>query len=397
MSKHYVAGIRLLDGLGGAPQERVSILIEDAKIAAIGPAGDVASDGAQVHHLDGMTVLPGLINAHEHLAMKGLEGEYYTDHRRDAYQQLLQSARSGMLLLSQGVTTVRDCGAFERVNLALRQGIKDALSVGPEVVCCGQVIQPAFASEGVQPLGMTVEADSAEQTRQRAHELIEAGVDFVKLKIDRTDFTSGQRRVFTVEEVRGAVDAAHEAGLPAACQAMYPEEIEIAIRAGIDSLEHGLFLHDGPDIADLMASKGIWYVPCYNSWAVSKKATQKRRDAHLAGVADAVRAGVKLAVGTDLYAKDMVAEMEAFLDVGLTARQAITAATRHGAELIGSADEKGTVEVGKRADLLVVNGDPERDLTLLRRPELVFKDGTPHDPVALYRLISGLAATDVAA
>jgi imidazolonepropionase-like amidohydrolase len=326
----------------------------------------------EIVRCDGGTVLPGLVNAHEHLTLKHMTGKYYDMHLQEDRLQLLRMAQGALVSLAEGITTVRDCGAYAMLNLALRGAIDAGVARGPRIVACGQVIQPA--QEKAAPLSMSREADDAKEVAEVARALLDEGADFIKVKVPRSVQGTTKSRAFSPPELRAAADVAHAAGKPITFHAMQPEDVAAAVEAGADAIEHGLSLT--PDSAALrdMAKRKIVLVPCWQSWGTSQHGTAERRDRHRAVVAAAIEQGVPLAAGTDLYARRLIDEVRALAEIGLGPQGAIEAATRVGAKVCGR-DDIGTLEVGKRADVVVVDGDPLADLAILAAPRLVLRDG----------------------
>lgn len=380
MARTLLTGATLIDGTGSPPRPRAAVLIEDARIAGVGPASDFEADGAEVIDLGGATLLPGLVNAHEHYSIKGFTGQYYDQYRQDARLQMFRMAQAALGAIPQGITTARDCGAHGTINLLLREAISLGIARGPRVVTCGQVIQPRYEGEGVKPLGMARPADDAADAARLTRELIAEGVDFIKVKVWWPSYTGHGQRNFTVEELRAVFDTAHAAGKRAAAHVREVSEVRDALEAGTDSIEHANHGHTDVTVAEEIARRGTFFVPNWASWSRSWSnfmpgTPEERRANHRVFVEAAIRAGVRIAVGTDLYAVSMVDEMEALTEFGLGPHEAIQAATRVGAELTDLDSEIGTIEGGKRADLIAVEGDPIADLGVLREPSLVIRDG----------------------
>jgi imidazolonepropionase-like amidohydrolase len=371
----------LIDGTGSPPLRGAAVLVDDGLITAVGKPADIEASGAEVVTLTGATILPGLVNAHDHFSMRGFTGQYYDSHRQDVRLQTIRLAQNAQDALAEGITTARDCGAMGGINLALRQAIDIGLARGPRIVTCGLVIQPFFEAEGVKPSAMGRMATDEADMAAAAAELISAGGDFIKMKVWWNSYTGDwARRNFTVAEMRAAIDVAHRAGTKATCHAWEVGEIRESLEAGADSIEHALHADGDPALVDELVARRTIVVPCYASWARSwsnfmKGTPEGRRAEHRRFLEAAIRAGVRLAVGTDLYALSIYDEIAALSEFGLGPHGAIQAATRVGAELVDRGRDLGTLEAGKRADLIAVDGDPLADLAVLRRPTLVMKDG----------------------
>ncbi|HEX9268371.1 MAG TPA: amidohydrolase family protein [Candidatus Limnocylindria bacterium] len=322
--------------------------------------------------MDGATLLPGLVNAHEHLALKHMRGKYYDLHLQEDRLQLVRAAQAALVSLAEGITTTRDCGAYASLNVALRGAIEGRVARGPRVITCVQVIQPA--QEKAAPLSMSREADDAAAVARVASELLDEGADFIKVKVPRSVTSAIEARAFTVEELRAATEVAHAADKPITFHAMTPADVRTGIEAGADAIEHGLGLHEDPTVLDEMAKHGVIFVPCWTSWAASQHGTSERNERHRGVVRSAIEKGVALATGTDLYGLRLYGEIAALAELGLGPEGAIEAATRVGARLCRR-DDVGTLEPGKCADIVAVDGDPLGDLRVLGSPRLVLKDG----------------------
>lgn len=311
--------------------------------------------------------------------MKGFSGQYYDQHRQNERFQLARMAQAAAGSASEGITTTRDCGAFATINLVIRDAIEAGFARGPRVVTCGQVIQPFLAQEGVKPPGMTRDATDAADVARIAEALCDEGVDFIKVKAWRTAFGTQGKREFTAAEMRAAFDVAHRRGKRTACHAWEPTEIAKGLEAGADSIEHALYGHKDLALFEEMAARGTYLVPCWDSWSrswsVNLPKEEQRNADHRRAVETAIRLGVPTDAGTDLYAPSLVDEIRALAEFGLGSHGAIQAATRVAAELADLASDIGMLAPGKRADLIAVEGDPLRDLDVLRRPKVVMKAG----------------------
>lgn len=384
----------------GAPLRReVSIRIEGDRITDIGravPADDETLDAR------GRVVMPGLINAHDHLTMKGLllerEGTHYYDiYRAPAEQQVLQSVRSALVSLGRGITTVRDGGAAWSASLRVRDAIRAGALHGPRVWTCGQVLSVPFEGEGVKVAGMTIDAEGPDGVAERVRELVAMGVDFIKMKGHRRDFADLERtRLYSPEEIVAAGRAAHEHGRKFALHAWHCEVVEAGVLGGVaDSIEHANPLHERPDLIQRMADDGVIYVPNMLSWSPSRHwdpRYKRMAGIELERVWDSVEAaiakGVTIAAGTDLHTDQLHAELQAYVSLGLDTDRALRTVTVNGARLLGMEDRLGTVEVGKSADLVVLEGDPREDLSMLATPWAVVARGVAFDGAQLRRLVA---------
>lgn len=396
-----ITNARVLDLDNDQASEPVSITVTDGAIASIeadsAPAGPGDVDAA------GGYVMPGLVNSHEHLTLKGRlldpGGEQYYDvYRAAADQQLLQSARSLLVSLSRGITTVRDAGAAWSVNLLARNAVRDGVLPGPRVYTCGQVLSIPFEGEMVKTAGMTVDASGPDGVTATVDELVKQGVDFIKLKGHRRDFSDPKRNnYFSDEEIVTAGREAHRHGLKFALHAWHCHVVTAALEAGVvDSIEHGNPLHEQPALIEKMAADGVILVPNVTSWAPGPEARWSRYP-DMAGIAlervwDTVRlaieAGVTLAAGTDLHNDELHTELQAYVRLGLTPTQALRTATINGAQLLGLDSELGSVAPGRLADLVVLDRDPRTDLTAIATPATVVSRGVAFSGEQLRRLVA---------
>lgn len=384
--------LRLFDGTGRAVQDGLEIGVEADRIAWVGPQGSGPPGDHESVSLGAATVLPGIVNGADYLSMKAVGQYYYDVYRQSGHYQLLRCVRSGLILLSQGVTTTVDIGAFERVTLMLRNAIDMGLVTGPRIATAGTPIKPWMAGEGVDIASMTVEARDAGEMRDRADELVAAGVDYLCVKMEREDFKTKQIRSFTLEEVRVAADVARAADKRLHVLAREVPDIPVALEAGADSISCGLNLWQVPEAAAEMARRGVFYISSVASWPRGPRPIPDRDRKHRDSLRTALAAGVKVVPAIDLYGVNPVDELIALIEVGLTPTQALVAATRVASEMLRLSDEIGTVEPGKRADLVAVDGDPSRDLTALHRVRFTVKDGARYDPEAI-RQVMGTSQT----
>jgi imidazolonepropionase-like amidohydrolase len=396
-----IVNARVLDLAADTVTGPVTVEVTDGVITAVGPSAAPAGPG----DIDAgeRIVMPGLINSHEHLSLKGRlldpdGAQYYDIYRAPAEQQLLQSARGLLLSLSRGVTTVRDAGAAWLVNLPVRAAVRDGVLPGPRVVTCGQVLSVPFEGEQVKTAGMTMDASGVQGVVDAVAELVKQGVDFIKLKGHRRDFSDPDRNnYFSAEEIVTAGREAHRHGRTFALHAWHCHVVAPALEAGVvDSVEHGNPLHEQPELISRMAADAVTLVPNVVSWAPRPEARWSRYP-DMAGIAleriwDTVRLaiqeGVPLAAGTDLHCDQLHTELEAYVEMGLSTTDALKTVTVNGARLIGMADELGAVEVGKLADLVVLDGDPRENLALLAAPWKVVARGVAHDGAELRRLVA---------
>jgi imidazolonepropionase-like amidohydrolase len=347
----------------------------------------------EVIDLTGKTVLPGLINCHEHITFKRYHGTFQEMMRWPMARFYFHSACSALVSLREGITTVRDIGGKDHINIALKRAIEDGILIGPRMVVDGQPI----CMTGGHGHELCREADGPDEVRKAAREQLKAGADFIKVMASGGFVSRGTDQPtapqLTVEEMRAAFEEAHKAGKRTTTHAHPPVAIQAAIEAGVDCIEHGALLDERT--ADLMASKGVFLDPTLSALRITaERGLEMGRPRWLVEVSKekipyqmdtfrkAVRAGVKIVTGVDSIG-EIVMELQLLMEGGLSAMEAILAATKTASQCLDLADEIGTIEVGKLADLIVVDGDPLADIATLRDIKMVMKEGTIYDPAQL--------------
>ena len=293
---------------------------------------------------------------------------------------------------------------WEQLTFHLLEGIEKGIIEGPRIYTCGSPLSTPYKGDGVKPAGMTIDADGPEQVREVVRDLVERGAAYIKVKGHRRDFSSPDRTaLYSPEEIDAAVSEGHRLGVSVTIHAWHTEIIDSAVKAHADGIEHGNPLSEKPELAEQMAAQGMFIVPNVMSWSSSREASADRN--RKTGIATekiwdstelAIRAGVRVGIGTDLYGGSMSREMTAMVECGMSPTDAITAATRTGAEILGLSDSLGTLEAGKLADIIVVASSPLQRLEVLDDPVLVIKGGRAYDPAALGDAI-GLSAAPSAA
>jgi len=389
----------LLDVRSGRMLRDQVVLIRGDRIADVGPAADVKiPEGAQVLDLTRATVLPGLIDAHTHLFLTGeSHGRYEEQLLKESWQyRTIEAVVNARLDLEAGFTSMRDLeteGAMYS-DVDVRNAINRGLIPGPRL----EVVTRAISTTGGYPLeGYSPEVpvpsgaqivDSPEAARHAVREQIKYGADLIKVyATHHFRFTEDGKLAniptLTLDELRAIVDEAHREGVKVACHAYGGEGLHNCIKAGVDSIEHGLDLDDQA-IAE-MVQKGIYYVPTLYVYefepeedlgASGGKTTRAR--IHEASFRKALERRVKIAFGTDVGPfphGTQAKEFEYMTKFGMAPAQAIQAATVNAAELMGWQDRVGTVETGKFADLIAVPGNPLDDITELERVKFVMKGG----------------------
>jgi imidazolonepropionase-like amidohydrolase len=392
---------RLIDPDASAVLNDQVVLIRQNRIEAVGK-GLAIPTGARVIDLSNMTVLPGLIDCHTHLADGHSDGEPFNVLRKTASQIVLESVPNARKMLESGFTTVRDVGTYRALNdVALRDAIARGDVPGPRMYVAGAYITitgGAGAMTGQAPdiqLPWDLhygEANSPWEVRQRIRQLAHDGVDLIKVLDTGAVLTHGSNPMsleFTLEELQAAVDEASHFGLRVAVHAHATQGIKNAILAGAASVEHAEMVDDE---AIAMALKhGTYFdMDIYDEECIQdggRNGTVPKdfleHDAELGQLQrdnfrKSLKAGVRMAFGTDagVCPYGTSAKQFAFMvKYGMTPMQAIQAATTNAADLLGHSKEVGSIKPGKYADVIAVSGDPLLDISVLEYVDFVMKDG----------------------
>ncbi|WP_127817660.1 metal-dependent hydrolase family protein [Microbacterium sp. CPCC 204701] len=390
MTSWLLRNARLFDGVDGNLRTGAwSVLVDGGRLAWIGP-DEAAPNADVVRDAAGRTVMPGLINAHVHLANDGaadLAAQVRDDSTTTA---ALRASANALISLRAGITTVKDCGASDNVVIDLGRAIDAGVVPGPHVVAAGRVI----TMTGGHGYFMGVEADGVDAVRAAVRGELKRGAKFIKAMATGGVLTSGVKPTQTAllrEELAVIVEEAHHAGRRVSTHAIGREGIENAILAGVDTIEHGFHLDE--ELFALAIERGTFLVPTLSAvggivtegeaggtpaWIVDKAGTEMERSRTMFRAA--VQAGMHIAAGTDSGTPfnphdGLVDELIEMVQIGLTPTRALLSATRDGAVNADVLDVTGTLEVGKSADLLVVDGDPTADITALKSIMFVAKGG----------------------
>ncbi len=399
----WLTGARLFDGTGAPLRERAAVLIEDGMIGRVADAAEPCPEGAHAVDVAGRVLMPGLIDAHTHASglvpgvAKGAE-----EPLPGVAAHFLQAELRDYLRL--GVTTIRVVGSQGLMPQEARQAMRYGAFRGPRLLTCGKIIS-ATAPGGRFYGDMYREADGADDVRRAVREQIRSGADFIKV------MTTGARSneledpdplQLTDTELAAVTDEAHRMGFRVSAHAEGVAGCAAAIRHGVDTLEHGMYLHGRPDLLDAMAASGQVLVPTLSGYywmaglgaevidpahadaepdmpPVLVELARRNLREGAASMRAARDAGVKVALGSDTSLAVGV-EIQRMVHHGLTAAQALVAGTKTAAEALGLAEHIGTVRQGKLADLTIVDGDPLAEPRLLSDPAriwLVLQLGVP--------------------
>lgn len=389
--------ITLIDGTGRPPLENAVLVLRDGRVDTVADAAEwqpPAGEPMSVLELGGQTVLPGLIDCHVHLAMDGR-----ADSRLDgetAWSTLLM-LKHAQHHLAAGFTAVRDVGGRHGLEFTVRRAIEQGLWAGPRLQLAGKLLSITSAGATYYE-GMYSEADGVDEVRKAAREQLKAGADLIKVLATGAVLSPGEQPgavQYGADEIAAAVEEAGKVGKGVAAHAHGVQGIRNAVAAGVRTVEHGTYLHQDERLMETMAERGIFLVPTLKpgfdvltgdrpgvpDWMREKlKAVQE--DA-MRSVGRALQMGVPIAMGSDAatpynYHGDNAMELVWMGEAGLAPMQVIVAATANAARALGWEAWLGTLEPGKAADLLVIDGNPLENLRVLadrRTIRLVFKAG----------------------
>ncbi len=403
---YYFHNARLLDGSGKpVPEAAYALVVNGQRITAVAPQSQlVQPPGAFPFNLHGMTLMPGLIDCHDHLG--DLEGSMQQRAAIPPTLAIFKTAEAFQKTLLAGFTAIRDASG---VDLGMKMAVEQGLIAGPRLKI-SIVILSQFGghNDHTEPAGINSRfpwiptipsgiCDGPDECRRKVREVIRAGADWIKIATTGgvgTPIGGPLIRQFSPEEVQVIVDTAHAAGKPVGSHAYGGEGVKICLDAGVDCIEHGAALDDA--LIEQMVRQGTWLVPTFTVLRrivalgqqtpsplpdyMPRKALQLL-EVQKVSLLKALQAGVKIAMGTDLGSfghGQNAGELAYLVEAGMTPMQAIVAATRMGAECMGLRDEAGLLAEGRLADLLVVDGDPLQDVRLLQdsnKLRLIMKDG----------------------
>lgn len=397
-----VRAARLLDVRSGAYRNDPVITIRAGRIEKV-EFGRAPAPGEETVDLAGETLLPGLIDAHTHVLLQGdaTSREYEDQILREAVpHRVARAVRAARIALEHGFTTIRDLeteGAGD-ADAALRDAIDEGVIPGPRM----KVVTRALATTGSYPIlgfrsdwnfpvGVQV-CDGADGCRKAVREQVARGADWIKIYANTgglfltPDHTVDSDRIWTKEEMAAVVDEAHARHRPVAAHATSDTGVRMAVEAGVDSIEHGDSIR--PEVAAEMARRHIFLCPTIwiGRYVAEPRAKEGRGiwaempEVEKTSFRNALKAGVPIAFGTDAggfpwteYSEAL--EFSAMVEDGMTPVEAIRSATVRAAELLRMEKEIGSIEPGKRADLVAVKGDPLRDVRALESVSFVMKDG----------------------
>lgn len=392
----------VLDGINSNLQTEMTIVIDGNKILEIKKGFEQATANETVINLKNKVVLPGLIDMHVHLSGETNPNRYTEGFRLNPEDFALRAVAYSEKTLFAGFTTVRDLGGT--IALALRNAINRGDIKGPRIIAAGRAIATtgghADPTNGVNrelsgdPEVKDGIVNNVDDARKAVRQHYKDGADVIKITATGgvlSNAKDGSAPQFTEDEIREVVNTAKDYGFKVAAHAHGAEGMKRAIRAGVNSIEHGTFMDD--EVISLMKKNGTWYVPTITAGkSVADSAKIKGYYPPLvvpkalatgpkiqSTFAKAYKAGVKIAFGTDagvfMHGKNAL-EFEYMTEAGMPAIEALKAATVNAAELLGMSDKIGTLEKGKLADIIAVNENPLQNIKTLQNVRFVMKDGT---------------------
>jgi imidazolonepropionase-like amidohydrolase len=390
-----------VDGIATSPAANVSILVAGDRIAGV-QAGLATPPGARVIDLRTATVLPGFIDAHTHITGEGTGNAIVRAVTQTPLDDAVRSTVYARRTIEAGFTTIRNVGADGGADVALKRAIDAGVVPGPRIWTARTTISitGGHGDQGglrpdlwVAPTWMDGIVDSADEARKAVRYQHKYGADLIKITATGGVLSigdSGDAQQFTDAELAAIVESAHLLGMKVAAHAHGKQGIESAIRAGVDSIEHGTYSDDAT--FRLFKEKGTYLVPTILAGktvaelasvpghfhpTVQEKA--RRIGPLIQGMfGRAYKAGVKIAFGTDSGVSthgENAREFVYMVEAGMPPMEAILSATRNGADLVGAADRIGSIQAGRFADVIAVAGDPLKDVSELRRVIFVMKGG----------------------
>ncbi|HHV79430.1 MAG TPA: amidohydrolase family protein [Firmicutes bacterium] len=375
----------IVDGTGTGWREGLSLLIDEERIVRLGLASELRVEAQRELDFSNCTLVPGFVDAHTHITIRPGEGNQHGQLAAPPVWQAIRAVKNIRQMLQSGVTTIRVMTEKHRIDVEFKDAIERREMVGPRMRVSTVGLT---ATNGHAPSLPSV--DGPDDLRKAVRRNLRAGADLIKIfctgGVSSTFGMPITASSYSREEIRAVVEEAHRAGKPVASHAHGGEGVTLCVEEGVDSIEHGALLTE--ENIEKMAARNTWLV--LTNAILFHPSGIERGDAHQPAIMSKVlqareamestfervkEAGIRFAVGTDSMHGLIGYEMEWLVKHGITPEQAIVAATRNGAQVLGLADQVGTLEPGKRADFVVLNGNPLKDIKAVYRVAAVFKDG----------------------
>lgn len=386
----FIKNVALVDVRKGELISPAHILIEGGQVVSvIHGEGPGSFPGNEAVDAQGLFALPGLIDCHVHLVWDGSDDPNADIQGVDDEVLAITMARHATETLKLGITTVRDVGSPRNVGFAVREALRRGLIAGPNLLISG----PPICMTGGHVYTLGIESDGVDEVRKSVRQLLKKGVDAIKLMASGGVYTEGEEPAspqLTVEEMAVAVEEAHKKGVKAAAHAEGLTGIMNALKAGVDTIEHGNLASQ--EAWDIFLDQGTYLIPTLMvfkrlaeagpetgtpEYAVLK--SRHLHEAHFKNFREAVASGVKIAAGTDgnsprLPEAMYFDELLVMHELGMSKAAVLQAATVNAAEALGR-DDLGSIEAGKRADLLLLSVNPLDDLNIRDKIVKIIKDG----------------------
>jgi imidazolonepropionase-like amidohydrolase len=403
-AKTLIHAGRLIDGRADTVRTGVTVTVDGDRIVSVTDGYTAPAPGDTVIDLKSATLMPGLMDMHVHLSSQqsgqaGYAERFYLNPADIALRATTYARKT----LLAGFTTVRDCGAGHKMNLALRDAVAKGWIDGPRIIAAGSVTTTGGHGDATNGLATELQealapvlpgtANGTDQMRAAVRQRYKDGADAIKIAATGGVLSlakSGQAPLFTDDELEAVVETARDYGLTVIAHAHGTEGMLRAVEAGVHSIEHGTYMSD--EVMAAMKERGTYYVPTISAGRFV--AEKSKIDGYFPDVvrpkaaaigpqiqstfAKAWKAGVKIAFGTDQGVAphgDNGLEFVYMVDAGMPPMAAIKSATSVGAELLGMEKDLGTVDAGKLADLVAVPGDPLFDITAMTKVAFVMKNG----------------------
>jgi imidazolonepropionase-like amidohydrolase len=380
MERMLIRGKLLIDGTGRPPIEKGAVLIEGERIVAVGTEGDMGPlSDAQVVDCREEVLIPGLIDCHNHLALDPTLESWPARMSDSEAEQTLRAVKSLSVDLKAGVTTSRCLGDKYFLDVVCKRAIESGRLTGPRLLVATRGIR-ATHGHGIVGYGF----DGPDQIRQAVRENLKAGAELIKLFITGTVRTGEELPCYlSREEISVAVEEAHRAGVRTAAHCIGGIGLDECLAAGVDSIEHGYFITDRQ--IDLLMKADRWLVltpiPYFNEEFIRylpvdlAAAFRRGREEVAERMTAAIRRGAKFAVGTDALHGGLAQAIAFLVKLGASEKDALAAATRHAAMVLGVEGSVGTLEGGKFADLIGVQGNPLSDIQSLSKVKTIICRG----------------------